>query len=56
MASLGMTILGTSSELHTWDPASEIFVAKGSKEVLIDGRDDVISNRLAQSDSSLPSI
>jgi hypothetical protein len=54
MTSLGMTILGTSSELHAWDPASETFVAKGSKEILLDGRDGVISNRLAQPSSSCP--
>jgi hypothetical protein len=47
---LKMTILGTSSVFHTWDPLSERFVQAGIEEgklglLMIDGKDEVVSQR-----------
>lgn len=45
-----MTILGTSSIFHVWDPALERFVQAGVEEgkrglLMIDGKDEVVSQR-----------
>ncbi|KAJ6594217.1 Spc98 family-domain-containing protein [Mycena capillaripes] len=51
LGALKMTVLGTSSPLHTWDPVSEIFVQivaeKGTYGILlVDDKDEVISKSL----------
>lgn len=48
--SLKMTVLGTSSTMHTWDLPSETFKQAGiGKEkrgyLLVDAKDEVISSR-----------
>ncbi|KAF8210658.1 Spc98 family-domain-containing protein, partial [Mycena galopus ATCC 62051] len=48
LAALKMTVLGTSSPLHTWDPVSETFVQtvaqKGTRGILlVDDKDEVVS-------------
>jgi len=44
--SLKTTILGTSSALHTWDPATESFIAHRGL-ISIDGKNEVVSERHA---------
>ncbi|KAJ7352355.1 gamma-tubulin complex, DGRIP91/SPC98 component protein [Mycena albidolilacea] len=48
LTALKMTVLGTSSPLHTWDPVSETFVQivaeKGTRGILlVDDKDEVVS-------------
>jgi len=50
LESLRMTVLGTSSFLHTWDPVSETFLSSDAAETLsirlvISGKDETISSR-----------
>lgn len=50
LESLRMTVLGTSSFLHTWDPVSETFLSSGGAEnmpnkLLISGKDETMSSR-----------
>ncbi|KAG2126974.1 Spc98 family-domain-containing protein [Suillus bovinus] len=49
--SLRMTVLGTSSFLHTWDPVSETFLSSGGAEnmlnkLIISGKDETMSSSL----------
>ncbi|KAG2150815.1 Spc98 family-domain-containing protein [Suillus clintonianus] len=51
LESLRMTVLGTSSFLHTWDPVSETFVSLGGAEnlpnrLIISGKDETMSSSL----------
>ncbi|KAG1866706.1 Spc98 family-domain-containing protein [Suillus subluteus] len=51
LESLRMTILGTSSFLHTWDPVSETFLSFGGAEnlpnkLIISGKDETMSSSL----------
>ncbi|KAG1826425.1 Spc98 family-domain-containing protein [Suillus variegatus] len=51
LESLRMTVLGTSSFLHTWDPVSETFLSSGGAEnmpnkLLISGKDETMSSSL----------
>ncbi|KAG2339777.1 hypothetical protein BDR05DRAFT_891098 [Suillus weaverae] len=53
LASLRMTVLGTSSFLHTWDPVSETFLSLGGAEnlpnkLIISGKDETMSSSLLQ--------
>jgi hypothetical protein len=50
LESLRMTVLGTSSSLHTWDPVSETFLSFGGAEnlpnkLIISGKDETMSSR-----------
>jgi hypothetical protein len=50
LESLRMTVLGTSSFLHTWDPVSETFSSSDAAEdlpirLIISGKDETISSR-----------
>jgi hypothetical protein len=52
LESLRMTVLGTSSFLHTWDPVSETFLSSGAAKdlpirLIIGGKDDTMSSRYA---------
>jgi hypothetical protein len=44
---LKSTVLGISSQLHTWDLPTEMFVKAGDEQtrILVDGKDDVVSTR-----------
>lgn len=51
LESLRMTVLGTSSFLHTWDPVSETFSSSDAAEdlpirLIISGKDETISSSL----------
>lgn len=51
LESLRMTVLGTSSFLHTWDPVSETFISFGGAEnlpnkLIISGKDETMSSSL----------
>ncbi|KAJ7880996.1 gamma-tubulin complex, DGRIP91/SPC98 component protein [Mycena olivaceomarginata] len=53
LTALKMTVLGTSSPLHTWDPVSETFVQivaeKGTRGILlVDDKDEVVSKRFVR--------
>jgi hypothetical protein len=50
LAALKMTVLGTSSPLHTWDSVSETFVQIVAKKhahgiLLVDDKDEIVSKR-----------
>jgi hypothetical protein len=50
LRALKLTVLGTSSLLHTWDAKSEKFVQSGIEEgrralIFVDGKDEVVSAR-----------
>jgi hypothetical protein len=50
LMALKMTILGTSSVFHAWDPSSERFVQAGIEEgkhglLMVDEKDEVVSQR-----------
>jgi hypothetical protein len=52
LRSLKLTVLGTSSPLHTWDAASERFVERGRLMdqkgiIMIDGKGEIVSARWA---------
>ncbi|KAG1742908.1 Spc98 family-domain-containing protein [Suillus lakei] len=52
LESLRMTVLGTSSFLHTWDPGSETLSFRGAEnlpnKLIISGKDETMSSSLIQ--------
>jgi len=51
LACLKCTVLGISSQLHTWNPTTEKFMQVGTEKggkngiLLVDGKDEVVASR-----------